>query len=172
MPTDEFGLFTACKWVKRENFNTKLTETKVKLASRYPKIVATTAFSAVTLLVGHQEEHPACKHWVMKCCKDYLSAVSFKWFAHDPADATAISCFVKIQNGLIFLVLAYPDCPGKEAVKRAPYQKTAATMLETGPTKSRPELSKAVRTLSGTVESGISARPARNLRCGATFCNV
>ena len=24
------------------------------------------AFSALTLLVGHQEEHPACKHWVMR----------------------------------------------------------------------------------------------------------
>jgi len=28
-----------------------------------------------------------------------------------------ISCFVKIQMGLIFLVLAYPSCPGIEAVK-------------------------------------------------------
>ena len=30
----------------------------------------------------------------------------------------------------------------------------------------------AVRTPSGSVESGVSARPARNLRCGATFCNL
>jgi len=27
-----------------------------------------------------------------------------------------ISCFLKIQVGITFLVLAYPDCPGKEAV--------------------------------------------------------
>jgi len=30
----------------------------------------------------------------------------------------SISCFVKIQICLTFLVPAYPDCPGKEAVKR------------------------------------------------------
>jgi len=29
-----------------------------------------------------------------------------------------ISCFIKIQIGLIFLLPAYPGCPGKEAVKR------------------------------------------------------
>jgi len=28
-----------------------------------------------------------------------------------------ISCFIKMQNGSAFLVLAYSDCPGKEAVK-------------------------------------------------------
>jgi len=30
------------------------------------------------------------------------------------------SCFIKIQIGLTFLVLAYPDCPGKEAIKWVP----------------------------------------------------
>jgi len=29
-----------------------------------------------------------------------------------------ISCFIKIQIGLTFLVPAYPGCPGKEAVRR------------------------------------------------------
>jgi len=33
--------------------------------------------------------------------------------------APIISCFFKIQNGLTFLVLAYPGCPGKEADKWA-----------------------------------------------------
>jgi len=28
-----------------------------------------------------------------------------------------VSCFRKIQIGFTFLVPAYPDCPGKEAVK-------------------------------------------------------
>ena len=39
-----------------------------------------------------------------------------------PADAIAhpiISCFIKIQIGLTFLVPAYPGCPGKEAIKWA-----------------------------------------------------
>jgi len=28
-----------------------------------------------------------------------------------------IFCFIKIQNGFAFLVLAYPDCPEKKTVK-------------------------------------------------------
>jgi len=29
-----------------------------------------------------------------------------------------ISCFIKIQIGLTFLMPAYPGCPGKEAIKQ------------------------------------------------------
>jgi len=36
------------------------------------------------------------------------------------------SCFIKIQNGVTFLMPAYPRCPGKEAVKRVSY---VATLL-------------------------------------------
>jgi len=46
-------------------------------------------FSALTLLVGHQEEHSACKWWEMSCWRGYLSEVRWKWFACGPADATA-----------------------------------------------------------------------------------
>jgi len=35
----------------------------------------------------------------------------------DLAATPIISCFIKIQNGLTFLILAYPDGHGKEAVK-------------------------------------------------------
>jgi len=31
------------------------------------------SFSALTLLVGQQAEHPACKNWVMRCWYGYLS---------------------------------------------------------------------------------------------------
>jgi len=31
-----------------------------------------------------------------------------------------ISCFIKIQFGITFLVPGYPGCPGKEVVKRVP----------------------------------------------------
>ena len=48
------------------------------------------AFSALTLLVGHQEEHPACKHWLMRCWCGYLSGARCRLFAYGPADATAI----------------------------------------------------------------------------------
>ena len=34
-----------------------------------------------------------------------------------------ISCFIKIQIGLTFLVPAYPGCPGKQAVKRVSCKK-------------------------------------------------
>jgi len=38
-------------------------------------------FTALTVLVGRQEEHPACKNWVMMCWRGYLSGVRGKWFA-------------------------------------------------------------------------------------------
>jgi len=40
------------------------------------------------------------------------------WKTH--GNSCAISCFIKIQIGLIFVVLAYSGCPGKEAVKLIP----------------------------------------------------
>jgi len=48
------------------------------------------SFSALTLLVGHQEKHPACKNWVMKCCCGYLSEAGCRLFAYGPADATSV----------------------------------------------------------------------------------
>ena len=47
------------------------------------------AFSTLILLVGRQEEHPACKNWVMRCWHDYLSGARCILFAYGPADATA-----------------------------------------------------------------------------------
>ena len=46
------------------------------------------AFSALTLLVGHQEEHLAWKNWVMRCWCGYLSGARCRLFAYVPADAT------------------------------------------------------------------------------------
>ena len=62
------------------------------------------AFSALTLLIGWQEGHPACKNWVVRYWRGYLSGARCKWFAYSPADATATptSCSSKIQNGLPF----------------------------------------------------------------------
>ena len=48
------------------------------------------AFSALMLLVGRQEGHPACKKYgVMRCWHGYLSRARCKWFAYGSADATA-----------------------------------------------------------------------------------
>ena len=70
------------------------------------------AFSAFTLLVGRQEGHPACKNsgGVLQRGADLHMAQLM------PLPLT-VSCFSKIQIGFTFLVPAYPDCPGKEAVK-------------------------------------------------------
>jgi len=76
---------------------------------------------ALTPLVGRQEEHPDCKKlsdvvlaWLSGCSK----TARCKQFAHGPADGTRhchpiISCFIKIQIDLTFLVLVYPGCSRK-----------------------------------------------------------
>jgi len=51
------------------------------------------SFSALTLLVGQQEGHPACKNWVVRYWHGYLSAAR----CHP-----IISCSGKIQNNLPF----------------------------------------------------------------------
>ena len=77
------------------------------------------AFSALTLLVGRQEGHLACKK---------LSGGVLVWLSVElGADLhmvqlmslpLTVSCFSKIQIGFAFLVPAHPGSPGKRAVKR------------------------------------------------------
>jgi len=43
------------------------------------------AFSALALLVGRQEEHPACKNWVVRYWHGYLSGTRCKLFAFGPS---------------------------------------------------------------------------------------
>jgi len=77
------------------------------------------AFSALTLLVGRQEGHPACK-------KQWWSAGVVICLERDADLHTAqlmplpltVVCFSKIQIGFTFLVPAHPGSPGKRAVKR------------------------------------------------------
>ena len=59
------------------------------------------AFSALTLLVGCQEEHPAC----IKLADEVLAWLSV-WSKVHPI----ISCFIKIQIGLTCLVPACLGC--------------------------------------------------------------
>ena len=55
-----------------------------------PSGLAVFAFSALTLLVGRQEEHPACKkNLEMRYWHGYLPGARCKWFAFGPVDATA-----------------------------------------------------------------------------------
>jgi len=76
----------------------------------------TCAFSSLTLLVGHQEEHLACKNWMVVICLEWGAndCIWSSWCHCHPI----ISCFIKIRIGLTFMVPAYPGCRGKEAVKR------------------------------------------------------
>jgi len=66
-------------------------------------------FNALTLLVGRQEGHPACKK---------LSGGVLAWLSVWSKVPLTVSCFSKIQIGFTFLVPAYPGSPGQRAVKR------------------------------------------------------
>jgi len=71
------------------------------------------AFSALTLLVGKQEGHPACK----KLSSRVLAWLSVWSEVLMPLSLT-VSCFSKIQIGFTFLVPAHLGSPGQRAVKR------------------------------------------------------
>ena len=78
------------------------------------------AFSALTLLVSHQEEHLASKKlsdemlaWLSVCSGVYIILILSSYCHCDPV----IFTFIKIQIGLTFLVPAYPGFPGKEAMR-------------------------------------------------------
>ena len=70
------------------------------------------AFTALTLLVGRHEGHPACKK---------LSGAGMAICLHIaqlmPLPLT-VSCFSKIKIGFTFLVSADPGSPRQRAVKR------------------------------------------------------
>ena len=51
------------------------------------------AFIALSLLVGRQEGHPACKNRVLGCWRGYLSGARCR-LAYSPADATATHCLL------------------------------------------------------------------------------
>jgi len=78
-----------------------------------------TAFSALTLLVGRQEGHPACKNlsdgvlaWI---CLERSADLHMAQLMPLPP---TVFCFSKIQIGFTILVPAHPGSPGKRAVKR------------------------------------------------------
>jgi len=78
------------------------------------------AFSALTLLVGRQEGHPACKktEWWgagMVICLERGADLHMPQLMPLPL---TVSRFSKIQTGLTFLVPAHQGSPGQRAVKR------------------------------------------------------
>ena len=82
-------------------------------------VLVVVAFSALTLLVGRQEGHPACKktEWWgagMVVCLERGADLHMAQLMPLPL---TVSCFSKIQIGFTFLVLARLGSPGKRAVK-------------------------------------------------------
>ena len=77
-------------------------------------------FSALMLLVGRQEGHPACKttEWwgagVVICLERDADLHMTQLM---PLSLT-VPCFSKIQIGFTFLISAHPGSPGHRAVKR------------------------------------------------------
>ena len=82
--------------------------------------LVSTFFSALTLLVGWQEGHPACKktEWwdagVVICLEQGANLHVAQLM---PLPLT-VSCFSKKQIGFTFLVPAHLGSPGKRAIKR------------------------------------------------------
>ena len=77
------------------------------------------AFSALTLLVGRQEGHPACKktEWWGTGVVICLERGADLHMAQLMPLPLTVSCSSKIQIGFTFLVPPHPGCSGKEAVK-------------------------------------------------------
>ena len=77
-------------------------------------IMANDAFSALTLLVGRQEGHPACKktEWWGAGMVVCLEQGAYLHIAQLMPLPLTVSCFSKIQIGFTFVVPAHP-VPGK-----------------------------------------------------------
>ena len=78
------------------------------------------AFSALTLLVGRKEGHPACKktEWWGAGVVICLERGADLHLAQLMPLPLTVSCFSKIQIGFAFLVPAHLGSPGKMAVKQ------------------------------------------------------
>jgi len=72
----------------------------------------------LTLLVGRQEGHPACKKWWGAGVVICLERGADLHMAQLMALPLTVSCFSKIQIGFTALVPADQGSPGQRAVKR------------------------------------------------------
>ena len=77
------------------------------------------AFSALMLLVGRQKWHLACKNWVVRYWRGYLSGARCRWFAYGPADATTNpSSLAAVKSRMVYLSGAgWPRLSLKKAIK-------------------------------------------------------
>jgi len=98
--------------VMRVNFTLCVSDTR--------RSVHWIAFGVLTLLAGRQKEHPTCKKlsdealaWLSVSSEMQMICIRSRWCHCHPI----ISCFIKIQISLTFMVPAYPGCPVKQATK-------------------------------------------------------
>jgi len=113
---------TSCRRIitsdKHNHHHTITTERKKLSAQLLLNQITISAFSALTLLVGWQEGHPACKktEWwdagMVICLK---RGADLHMAQLMPLPLT-ISYFSKIQIYFTFLVPAHPGSPGKTGV--------------------------------------------------------
>ena len=94
------------------------TVKQVKKTSLF-NLIYILAFSVLTLLVGRQEGHSACKklEWWGAGMVISLERDADLHMAQLMPLPLTVSCFSKIQIGFTFLVPAHPGSPGKRAVK-------------------------------------------------------
>jgi len=85
------------------------------------------AFSALMLLVGQQEGHPACKKlsggvlaW-LSVSREVRVCIWPSWWHCHSLSLAPVNPDWFYHNGSAFLVPAYPGCPGKKAVKQMQY---------------------------------------------------
>ena len=89
--TDDEEIATSCS--RHQRLLLQQTSTSRPQFFPFELLVAQCAFSALTLLAGRQEGHPACKNRVVGCWCGYLSGVRCR-LAYGPVDATATHCLL------------------------------------------------------------------------------
>jgi len=108
-----FSILIIDSWTKLNKIHTERDHNANQITHFWHSLAK--AFSALTLLSGCQEEHPACENWVMRCwCRWYLCGARCRLFAYDPADASgnpisAVSfwTYVKLASRIISSLALY-----------------------------------------------------------------
>ena len=110
---------TCWVWQQTAVINSCHTTFNIRLDNQHSS-VDRFAFSALTLLVGRQEGHPACKktEWWGAGVVICLEQDADLHMAQLMSLPLTVSCFSKIQIGFTFLVPAHLGSPRKRAVKR------------------------------------------------------
>ena len=100
--------------------HTEKQRIQAQFTSIYPTRPRSDFFSALTLLVGRQEGHTACKktEWWSAGVVVCLEQDADLHMAQLMPLPLTVSCFSEIQIGFTFLVPAHPGSPGQRATKR------------------------------------------------------